>query len=114
MEKIELDLKNPIFVMYVDVSGHSRQLAAEIIHKIKENFDIYSNVTMWILPVVDKKTSIECVYDGSISNRTDEMNNLISEINNRVDILSKSKNFEDFKINIRDWRISNLIDEKEK
>jgi hypothetical protein len=73
--------------MYVDVSGMSRQSADGNIYKIKEQFDIYSNVTIWIVPVVDKKTSIECVYDGNISNRTDEMNNLINEINNRVDIL---------------------------
>jgi hypothetical protein len=37
-----------------------------------------------------------------------EISNLIKEIN-RIDIMSKSNSFEDFKINIRDWRINELV-----
>jgi hypothetical protein len=106
--RIELDLKNPIFVLYVDVTGSSRQTANELICNAKSMFDIYSNVTMWIFPH-NAKTKVECVYDGGSRVRNLELNDLIKVINSRVDILSQSKNFEDFKINIRDWRIDSLI-----
>ena len=105
--RIELDLKNPIFVLYVDVTGSS-QRANENICELHAMFDIYSNITIWILPHKDK-TKIECVYDGGSRVRNLELNDLIKVINSRVDVLSQSKNFEDFKINIRDWRIDSLI-----
>jgi hypothetical protein len=38
-----------------------------------------------------------------------EISDLIKEINIRIDIMSKSNSFEDFKINIRDWRINELV-----
>ena len=38
-----------------------------------------------------------------------EISDLIKEINTRIDIMSKSKSFEDFKITIRDWRINELV-----
>ena len=110
-EKIELDLNNPIFVYYIDTASLGRQRAEEYIYQIKQTFDIYKNITFWILTA--DRTNIECVYDGKYRNRDIERNNIIKEINKRIDILSKSHNFEDFKINIRDWRINELIDSKE-
>ena len=74
-----------------------------------ESFNIYKNITVWILP--SDKYHVDCVYDGKAKNRSEEINHVIEEINSRVDILSNSKNFEDFKMNIRDWRINKLVDE---
>lgn len=107
-EKIELDLNNPIFVAYINVEGFGRQRAEEILAISKKTFDVYKNITFWI--IASDKNSIECVYDGQCKNRNIEINDLIQKINNRIDILSKSRSFEDFKINIRDWRINELID----
>lgn len=110
--KIELDLNNPIFVIYVNTEHLGRQRGDEELENIRKSFDIYKNITIWI--VKSNKTIIECVYDGKYRNRDKEINSLIEKINNRIDILSKSHTFEDFKINIRDWRIGELIDsEKE-
>jgi hypothetical protein len=68
---------------------------------------------MWIVP--SDVSRIECVYDGSVKTRKAELSRLIEEINKRVDLLSNSKSFEDFKMNIRDWRLDNLINgEQEK
>jgi hypothetical protein len=111
-EKIELNLNNPIFTVHVDVSGKSRQSAQEYLAQVKQMFDIYSNITMWIL--ASNKTSIECVYDGQCRNRDMEISDLIKEINTRIDIMSNSHSFDDFKINIRDWRLSELINGTEK
>ncbi len=111
-EKIELDLNNPIFTVYVDVSGKSRQVGYEYLAQVKSMFDVYKNATMWI--VASNETKIECVYDGQCRNRDMEISDLIKEINTRIDIMSNSHSFDDFKINIRDWRLSELINGTEK
>lgn len=111
-EKIELDLNNPIFTVYVDTQGFSRQAAQEYLANIKRMFDVYSNVTMWV--IASNETRIECVYDGQCRNRDMEISDLIKEINTRIDIMSNSHSFDDFKINIRDWRLSELINGTEK
>lgn len=111
-EKIELDLNNPIFTVYVDTKTLSRQAAQEYLANVKGMFDVYSNVTMWI--IASNETRIECVYDGQCRNRDMEISDLIKEINTRIDIMSNSHSFDDFKINIRDWRLSELINGTEK
>jgi hypothetical protein len=111
-EKIELDLNNPIFTVYVDVSTKSKQAGYEYLAQIKDTFNVYKNVTMWI--VASNETKIECVYDGQCRNRDMEISDLIKEINTRIDIMSNSHSFDDFKINIRDWRLSELINGTEK
>lgn len=110
-EKIDLDLNNPIFVCYINLDGLSRQRGAEYMQEIIERFDIYGNVTMWFIPSKNgQETKIECIYDGWGRNRDSELFDLIKEINNRIDILSNSKNFDDFKIKVRDWRLENILD----
>ena len=106
-DKIELDLDNPIFVAYFDVSNTSPQKAEEILLRSKKMFDIYKNITIWV--VASDETKIECVYDGKSRVRDNEISELIGEINTRIDIMSQSHSFEDFKINIRDWRINEII-----
>lgn len=111
-EKIELDLNNPIFVAYVNVSNLSRQHAEEHLHRTKKMFDVYKNITVWVIS--SDETKIECVYDGQCRQRDVEISDLIKEINTRIEIISKSDSFDDFKINIRDWRINELINGYEK
>ena len=109
-EKIELDLDNPIFVFYYNVGGLSRQRAQQDMMLLKENFDIYKNATMWLVACKDdQENRIECVYDGRSRNRDMELTELIKEINTRVDILANSKDFDDFKLNIRDWRLETVL-----
>lgn len=83
-EKIELNLKNPIFVIYLNIEGLSRQSAQELIEKTRRHLDIYNNITMWF--IASNVTKIECVYDGFSKNRDSELSNLIEEINARIDI----------------------------
>jgi antirestriction protein len=106
-EKIELDLNNPIFVAYVDTKNLTRQAAEEHLYRSKKMFDIYKNITIWV--IASNETKIECVYDGQFRNRDMEISDLIKEINTRIDIMANSHSFDDFKINIRDWRLSELI-----
>lgn len=111
-EKKELNLDNPIFVIYLKTDGLSVQRAEELLYRTHAQFDIYSNITIWIF--ASDKTLVECVYDGGIKNRTLELKNLINKINHRVDLLSKSSNTEDFKMNIRDWRLEDILEDESK
>ena len=106
-EKIELDLNNPIFVAYVDTKNLTKQAAEEHLYRSKKMFDVYKNITIWV--IASNETKIECVYDGQFKNRDMEISDLIKEINIRIDIMANSHSFDDFKINIRDWRLSELI-----
>jgi hypothetical protein len=111
-EKIqELDLNNPIFVFYLDVENYSQQSAQNYIENVRRNFDIYKNATMWF--VAAKKSEVVCIYDGWGRVRDSELKDLIEEINTKIEIMSQSHSFEDFKINVRDWRLTKLVDEKE-
>jgi len=111
-EKIELNLNNPIFVCYINLDGLSRQRGYEQMQEVIKGLDIYKNATMWFLPGKNnQETRIECIYDGWGRNRDSELFDLIKEINTRVDILSNSKNFEDFKMNVREWRLGTLLED---
>ena len=107
-ERIELNLNNPIFVFYICVDGLTRQNAEEYIYKVKQQFDIYSNITIWIV-ATDEPTRIECVYDGKGKTKDSEIAGLIEQINERITVLGQSNSFDDFKINIRDWRIDKIV-----
>ena len=106
-EKIELDLNNPIFVAYVDTVNMTGQRAEEHLYRTKKMFDVYKNITIWV--IASNETKIECVYDGQCRTRDIEISDLIKEINTRIDIMANSHSFDDFKINIRDWRLSEII-----
>jgi hypothetical protein len=106
--RIELNLDNPIFVFYISIRGMSRQRAEEYIHQVKQQFDIYSNITMWIV-ATEEPTKIDCVYDGKGKTKDSEIAGLIEQINERITVLGQSNSFEDFKINIRDWRIDKIV-----
>jgi hypothetical protein len=107
----ELDLNNPIFVFYLNVENKSRQAAQEYVENTREHFDVYKNATMWF--VAAKKDEVVCIYDGWGRVRDHELKELIEEINTKIEIMSNSHSFDDFKINVRDWRIGKLVDEKE-
>ena len=61
-DKIELDLDNPIFVAYVDVSNLSPEKANEYLIRTKGMFDVYKNITVWT--IASDINQVECVYDG--------------------------------------------------
>lgn len=106
-EKIEINLDHPIFTVYVDTKNLTGQAAEEHLYRTKKMFDVYKNITVWVLSSDENK--VECVYDGQCRQRDMEISGLIKEINTRIDIMSKSNSFDDFKINIRDWRINELV-----
>ena len=107
-DKPEIDLDNPIFVYYINVDGMSHQHANELIANIQENWK-FSNVVTWIVPRREGETKIECVYDGCVRERSEELKELIEELNEKIDLMSNAGNFDDFKIIVRDWRLKTLL-----
>ena len=108
MDKKEIDLDNPIFVYYLNVNGIPHQQVDEMTRRLNEAWS-FVNVVTWIVPRMEGETKIECVYDGRVKGRSDELKELIVELNDKIEILSGSNDFEDFKIAVRDWRINNLL-----
>jgi len=106
-----LDLRHPIFAVYVNTSMKSTISSVEIISNMKRSLDVYQNCTMWF--VESNRDEIVCVWDGSSVNRDREFCDLIQEINKKIDIMSESRNFDDFKIRIRDWRLTRLTSDHE-
>ena len=110
-ERIELNLDNPIFAFYINVEGMSRQSATQYIAEMRRAVT-YTNITSWIL--ASNETKVECVYTGKSMYNTPQLEHLIKEINERIDLLADSESFEDFKINVRDWRIGKIFNETTK
>jgi hypothetical protein len=108
--KEELNLNNPIFVFYINIASLSNK-AHSYIEEVRNSFDIYSNITQWIISTETSPTRIDCIYDGKSTNN--KLVSLIKDINDRIEILSGSNSFEDFKINIRDWRLKGISTNKE-
>jgi len=108
-ENKELNLENPIFVFYINVDGLSPSRVASEVDNLSKSFS-YTNATTWIIPGRGQENRVECIYDGWGRNRDSELFDLIKEINKRIDILSDSKDFSDFKIKVRNWRLENLLD----
>ena len=106
----DLDLNNPIFVFYINVEGRSRRFSVEYIEDTKKHFDVYKNATMWF--VASNKDEVVCIYEGRGRVRDSDLKDLIEEINNKIEIMANSHTFDDFKINVRDWRLAKIVDEK--
>ena len=106
-ERKDINFDSPIFVCYINTTNFSRQRSIELVQQTKEHLDIYNNVTMWF--IASDRDEIVCVYDGWGRNRDLEIKDLISEINTKIEIMSQSHSFDDFKIKVRDWRINELI-----
>ena len=103
--KEELDLSKPIFVIYVNT-----QIApdpAKYLSEIKSMFDIYSNVTFWI--VSSDENRIECVWGAKGEDKIEEQKRLLIEIYTKVKLFSESKNLKEFKMNFRNWAIDELV-----
>jgi hypothetical protein len=108
MEEINLD--NPIFTFYIDISGMSRQRAAEELDQF-QRLVTYSNITTWIVPINGNginngQTRVECTYSGR---KADNLLEIKDDLNKVVDLVINSTSLDELKQNIRDWRISKII-----
>ncbi len=111
----ELNLENPIFVLYINVDGMSRQSAQASIQQVKDHFS-FSNTTTWILPV-KSDSKIELIWQGSkYSTNPGIMNfnnfeNLINRFNEVIEVISNGTDDATIKQQLRNLQLKKIIDD---
>ena len=108
----ELDLKKPIFVIYVNVEGSTRVKAEDTLLTVKNHFN-FSNITSWI--IASDHNKIELIWQGSdysdspgvINAQTFE--GLILKINDILEILSSSTTDESLKMSLRSLTLERIL-----
>lgn len=94
-EKIELDLNNPIMIVYYPHVGNITENEM-LLKELKEYFDKYTNITFWYLLHEQNFIKVECVYQGSYVNKP------------IVDIFEKTP-IDNLKEVMRDYKISEIL-----
>ena len=61
---MELNLENPIFVVYLNIDGMSPQKAEEQI-AVLSKYMSYENATNWIIPIKNGDSRVELIWQGS-------------------------------------------------
>jgi hypothetical protein len=113
---MELNLENPIFVVYLDVSGMSRQKAHEQISDLSRYMS-YENVTNWILPIKNGDSKVELIWQGSkYSTNPGIMNfnnfeNLINRFNEVIEVISNGTEDATIKQQLRNLQLKKIIDD---
>jgi len=72
------------------------------LNKYREAFDIYSNITVWI--IASDKNDISCIYKKGLDDST-----LIKVIEDRFELLSNSETFDDFIFRFREYTLNKIL-----
>jgi len=110
---MELNLENPIFVVYLNVDGMSRMSAHESM-EVAKLYLLFDNVTTWILPI-KSETKIEIIWQGSkYSTNTDitdfnNLGNLINRFNEVIEVISNGTDDESIKQQLRNLQLKKII-----
>jgi hypothetical protein len=110
---MNLDLNNPIFVLYINVHGMSRQRAEEAAAQMLKNIN-YDNITTWCIPIENQDSRIELIWKGhqyEIGLRNpSEISKIEDRIKMIIDITSKGASEIDIKQRLREILIGDIID----
>jgi len=110
---MNLDLNNPIFVLYINVHGMSRQRAEEAAAQMLKNIN-YDNITTWCIPIENQDSRIELIWKGhqyEIGLRNpSEISKIEDRIKMIIDITSKGASETDIKQRLREVLIGDIID----
>lgn len=113
---MEVNLENPIFIIYINADGFSRPKSEETIASFVRDFS-FQNITTWFIPVAHSgDTRIELIWQGSkystnpgIVGRGDDFIKTLGEV---VDLVSSGQSDEVIRRKIREILIDKLLDEK--
>jgi hypothetical protein len=100
---MELNLDNPIFTLYLNVSGMTSQRASLTLQSTKEYFDKILNITVWVIPT--DYTKMECTYHGRWK---ESVVKKISEI--AESCVDKGFDKSELQREIRDYLIGEILD----
>ena len=113
---MELNLENPIFVVYLNVDGISRARAEEQISDLSRYMS-YENVTNWILPIKNGDSKVELIWQGSkYTTNPGIMNfnnfeNLINRFNEVMEVISNGTEDATIKQQLRNLQLKKIIDD---
>ena len=112
--KNELDLDNPIFVVYLNVDGMNHTRAQDLIENYKK-FLKYDNCTFWIVAVTDQKTKFEMIWKGQKYD-TQSFDNVqtITQLNKRMsklmELISEGTTDDVLKQKLRDFTLDQILE----
>ena len=112
---MELNLENPIFVVYLNVDGISRARAEEQISDLSRYMS-YENVTNWILPIKNGDSRVELIWQGSKYSITslnlfNNFENLINRFNEVIEVISNGTEDATIKQQLRNLQLKRIIDD---
>ena len=114
---MELNLENPIFVVYLNVDGVSRAKAEEQIADLSNYYMSYQNITKWIIPIKNSDSKVELIWQGSkYSTNPGIMNfnnfeNLINRFNEVIGVISNGTDDANIKQQLRNLQLKKIIDD---
>jgi hypothetical protein len=107
----KLDLEEPIFTYYLNVSGMPRQRAEENISKLIEQFDMMGLQVILVM-VENKDSELTLLWKGKQiekgSDNSEAFDKMIDEILKVMEVLSVGSNFGEFKQKLREYKLSKL------
>ena len=112
--KNELDLDNPIFVVYLNVDGMNPTRAQDLIENYKK-FLKYDNCTFWIVAVTDQKTKFDMIWKGQKYD-TQSFDNVqtITQLNKRMsklmELISEGTTDDVLKQKLRDFTLDQILE----
>ena len=113
---MELNLENPIFVVYLNIDGMSRPKAEEKI-AVLSKYMSYQNATNWIIPIENGDSKVELIWQGSkYSTNPGIMNfnnfeNLINRFNEVIEVISNGTEDATIKQQLRNLQLKKIIDD---
>jgi hypothetical protein len=115
-EVMELNLENPIFVVYMNVDGISRQRADELFADLS-NYMSYQNITKWIIPIKNGDSRVELIWQGSKYSTNpgivnfNNFENLINRFNEVIEVISNGTDDASIKQQLRNLQLKKIIDD---
>jgi hypothetical protein len=112
----QLDLDNPIFVVYLNVDGLSEARAHDLIDNYR-SFLKYDNCTFWTVAVTDQKTKFEMIwkgqkYDTSSYDNIEAITHLNKRMSKLMDFISEGTTDDVLKQKLRDFTLDQILDSK--
>jgi len=116
MNKEQLDLDNPIFIVYVNIDNMSRQIYENLLDSYRKMLN-FKNCTFWIVPVKEQMTKFEIIWKGKDYENNSNLDFeksikfLKEKMSNMMDMIADGMSDDVIKQKLRDFSLNQLIDE---
>jgi hypothetical protein len=113
-EMSDLNLENPIFVIYVDITDLTRNQAKEKLESLRHQFS-FDNVTTWIF--ADKINKVDVIWQGSKYSENpgvvnfNNFENLINRCNEVLEVISDGVSDTAIKQKLRDLQLKKVLND---